>query len=108
MTDDSPGLKKALWYMVYGKEGRTLDAENLFDLLQALGKFTAVRDDGDGSALKVDGVRGAKFVGKAGDVKGSQAVDTYDCDTDVGDGRFKLDEEPTTTAAMTTSTEQDE
>ena len=57
----------------------------------------------------VDGVRGENFVGKAEDVKGSQAVDTSDRDTDVGDGRFKLDEEPTTTtAAMTTSTEQDE
>ena len=56
----------------------------------------------------VDGVRGENFVGKAEDVKGSQAVDTSDRDTDVGDGRFKLDEEPTTTSAMTTSTEHDE
>ena len=56
----------------------------------------------------VDGVRGENFVGKAEDVKGSQAVDTSDRDTDVGDGRFKLDEEPTTTSAMATSTEQDE
>ncbi len=115
MTDDSPRLKKALRYMVYGKEGRTLDAENLIDLLQALEKFTAVRDDGDGSAFKVDGMRGAKFVGKAGDVKGSQAVDISDRNTEVGDGRFKLDpqqhKEPLTTGAatsITTSTEQDE
>merc|ERR1712232_391755 len=66
-------------------------------------------------AFKVDGMRGTKFVGKAGDVKGSQAVDTSDRDTEVGDGRFKLDpqqpQEPLTTAAatsITTSTEQDE
>ena len=33
MTDDSPHLKKLLSHMVYGKEGRTLDAQNLIDLL---------------------------------------------------------------------------
>merc|ERR1719223_1605431 len=89
MTDDSPRLKAALKYMVYGKEGR-FDAERLIDLLQALEKFTAVRDNGDGSAYKVDGVRGSKVVGSAGDFSGSQKVDTSDRDTDVGDGRFRV------------------
>lgn len=89
MTDDSPRLKSALRYMVYGKEGK-FDAERLIDLLQALEKFTAVRDDGDGSAFKVDGVRGTKVVGSAGDFRGSQQVDTSDRDTDVGGGRFRV------------------
>ena len=52
MTDDSPRLKTALRYMVYGREG-VFDAEKLIDLLQALEKFTAVTDEGDGSAFKV-------------------------------------------------------
>lgn len=73
MTDDSPRLKATLRYMVYGREG-TFDAENLIDLLQALEKFTAVKDDGDGSAFKVDGVRGSKDVGTAGDFSGTQQV----------------------------------
>eukprot|EP00551_Chaetoceros_affinis_P005745 CAMPEP_0203681236 /NCGR_PEP_ID=MMETSP0090-20130426/42232_1 /ASSEMBLY_ACC=CAM_ASM_001088 /TAXON_ID=426623 /ORGANISM="Chaetoceros affinis, Strain CCMP159" /LENGTH=792 /DNA_ID=CAMNT_0050549661 /DNA_START=205 /DNA_END=2583 /DNA_ORIENTATION=- len=89
MTDKSPRLKAALRYMVYGKEGM-FDAEKLIDLLQALEKFTAVRDDGDGSAFKVDGVRGSKVVGTAGDFVGSQQVDTSDRETDVGDGRFRV------------------
>ena len=89
MTDDSPRLKSALRYMVYGKEG-LFDAEKLIDLLQALEKFSAVRDDGDGSAFKVDGVRGSKDVGTAGDFVGSQQVDISDRDTDVGDGKFRL------------------
>eukprot|EP01082_Thalassiosira_pseudonana_P008052 g7011.t1 g7011 contig23:1683239-1685574(-) len=73
MTDDSPRLKAALKYMVYGKEG-SFDAENLIDLLQALEKFKAVTDEGDGSAFKVDGVRGSKNVGTAGDFSGTQKV----------------------------------
>merc|ERR1719223_1216814 len=89
MTDDSPRLRRALRYMVYGREGK-FDAERLIDLLQALEKFSAVRDDGDGSAYKVDGVRGSKVVGSAGDFVGSQKVDTSDRDTDVGDGKFRL------------------
>merc|ERR1711920_247396 len=75
MTDQSPRLRDALRYMVYGKEGK-FDAERLIDLLQALEKFTSVRDDGDGSAFKVDGVRGTKVVGSAGDFRGSQQIDT--------------------------------
>ena len=75
MTDDSPRLKAALRYMVYGREG-VFDAEKLIDLLQALEKFTAVTDDGDGSAFKVDGVRGSKDVGRAGETRGSKQVTT--------------------------------
>lgn len=77
ITDDSPRLKAALKYMVYGKEG-TFDAEKLIDLLQALEKFTAIKDDGDGSAFKVDGVRGSKDVGVAGDTVGSKQLDAMD------------------------------
>lgn len=87
-------LINALRYMVYGKEG-IFDAEKLIDLLQALEKFTAVRDDGDGSAFKVDGVRGMKDMGTAGDFVGSQKVDTSDRETDVGDGKFRINNAPT-------------
>mmetsp|Transcript_7434 Transcript_7434/g.18296 ORF Transcript_7434/g.18296 Transcript_7434/m.18296 type:complete len:840 (+) Transcript_7434:367-2886(+) len=89
MTDDSPRLRAALRYMVYGREGE-FDAERLIDMLEALEKFKAIRDDGDGTAYKVDGVRGNKVVGSAGDFVGSQVVDTSDRDTDVGDGRFRV------------------
>jgi len=89
MTDESPRLKNALRYMVYGQEN-TFDAERLIDLLQALEKFTAVRDKGDGSAFKVDGVRGNKVVGSAGDFVGSKQVDISDRDDDVADGKFKV------------------
>ena len=89
MTDKSPRLRAALRYMVYGKEGQ-FEAENLIDLLQALEKFSAVRDDGDGSAFKVNGVRGNKVVGSAGDFSGSQAVDTSERDTDIDGGRFRV------------------
>jgi aarF domain-containing kinase len=75
--------------MVYGRQGE-FDAERLIDLLEALEKFKAIRDDGDGTAYKVDGVRGNKVVGSAGDFRGSQVVDTSDRDTDVGDGRFRV------------------
>jgi aarF domain-containing kinase len=39
MTDDSPRLREALRYMVYGKSG-TFDAERLIDLLDAFETFT--------------------------------------------------------------------
>jgi aarF domain-containing kinase len=86
MTDPSPRLRSALRYMVYGKEGQ-FDAENLIDLLQAVEKFTAIRDDGDGTAFKVEGMRGNKMVGQAGDFSGSQTVDTAERDADE---RFRL------------------
>jgi len=89
MTDRSPRLRAALRYMVYGREG-TFDAENLIDLLQALEKFSAIRNDGDGTAFKVNGVRGAKVVGSAGDFRGSQRVDTSERDTDIDGGRFRV------------------
>ena len=89
MTDDSPRLRAALRYMVYGREGE-FDAERLIDLLEALEKFKAIRDDGDGTAYKVDGVRGNKVVGSAGDFVGSQVVDTSERDTDIDGGRFRV------------------
>jgi aarF domain-containing kinase len=72
--------------MIYGRDG-VFDAENAIDLLQALEKFKSVRDDGDGSSFKVNGVRGTKVVGSAGDFRGSQVVDTSDRDSD---SRFRL------------------
>lgn len=78
MTDQSPRLKATLRYMVYGRSGEDLDAERLIDLLQAVEKFVAIRDDGDGSAYKVEGKRGNRYVGKAGDYRGSQLVDISD------------------------------
>lgn len=89
MTDDSPRLRAALRYMVYGREGQ-FDAERLIDLLEALEKFKSIRDDGDGSAYKVDGIRGNKDVGSAGDFVGSQIVDTSERDTDIDGGRFRV------------------
>lgn len=79
MTDKSPRLKAALRYMVYGRDGK-FDAAKLIDLLQALEKFSAVRDDGDGSAFKVNGVRGSKVVGSAGEFAGSRKVERWDGD----------------------------
>lgn len=89
MTDDSPRLRAALRYMVYGREGQ-FDAERLIDMLEALEKFKAIRDDGDGTAYKVDGVRGNKVIGSAGDFVGSQVVDTSERDTDIDGGRFRV------------------
>merc|ERR1711862_292897 len=66
------------------------DVEKLIDLLQALEKFTAVRDEGDGTAFKVNGVRGSRIVGSAGDFIGSQQVDTSERDTDIDGGRFRV------------------
>eukprot|EP00978_Attheya_sp_CCMP212_P032728 scaffold129080_cov44-Attheya_sp.AAC.3 len=82
MTDDSPRLKAALRYM-------------------ALEKFTSVRDDGDGSAFKVDGVRGNKVVGSAGDFSGSQKVDISDRNVDVAGGKFRIsNNKPTTSLSL--------
>lgn len=89
MTDESPRLRAALRYMVYGREG-TFDADRLIDLLDALEKFKAVRDEGDGSSFKNEGVRGARVVGAAGDFAGSQKVDISDRDTDIDGGRFRV------------------
>ncbi len=52
LTDKSPRLRAALRYMIYGR-GKTLDVDRLIDLLQALEKFVAVKDFGDGAAFKV-------------------------------------------------------
>lgn len=77
MTDDSPRLRAALKYMIYGK-GKTLDVDRVIDMLQALEKFVAVKEFGDGSAFKTDGVRGGVYVGKGGDTVGSRKVDLGD------------------------------
>ncbi len=66
LTDETPRLKKAFRYMVYGKSN-SLDIDRIIDMLMAVEKFIAVKDQGDGSAYKIDGVRGSTFVGKAGD-----------------------------------------
>lgn len=58
---------------VYGKSG-VFDAERLIDLLQALEKFVAVKDKGDGAAFKVDGLRGGVDLGTGGDFVGTKAV----------------------------------
>lgn len=106
MTDESPRLRAALRYMVYGKEGQ-FDAERLIDLLEALEKFKAVRDDGDGSAFKVDGVRGSKNVGSAGDFVGSQTVDTSERDTDIDGGRFRVNNAGGSIALQQTQEDQE-
>jgi len=66
LTDETPRLKQAFRYMVYGKSNN-LDIDRIIDMLMAVEKFVAVKDQGDGSAYKVDGVRGSTFVGRAGD-----------------------------------------
>jgi len=52
MTDESPRLKAAFRYMVYGKES-SLDIDRIIDMLQALEKFVDVKDRGDGTSFKV-------------------------------------------------------
>lgn len=64
LTDDAPRLRGALRYMLYGKEN-ILDADRLIDILQALEKFVAVKDFGDGKAFKKDGKRGNVQIGKS-------------------------------------------
>jgi len=73
LTDESPRLRSALRYMVYGPS-QQFDADRMIDLLQALEKFVAVKDYGDGSAFKVDGVRGSVDMGSAGSLIGTRAV----------------------------------
>lgn len=52
LTDDSPRLRAAFRYMVYGRDD-VFDVVRMIDMLQALEKFVAVKDNGDGSAFKV-------------------------------------------------------
>jgi aarF domain-containing kinase len=111
MTDKSPRLRKALRYMIYGKNNE-FDVENVIDLLQALEKFTAIRDDGDGTAFKVDGIRGNKVVGSAGDFIGSQKVQVNNDDDDDIDEytkeRFQLTNSPGSSAVIKRSTSNDD
>mmetsp|Transcript_53038 Transcript_53038/g.156704 ORF Transcript_53038/g.156704 Transcript_53038/m.156704 type:complete len:426 (+) Transcript_53038:1379-2656(+) len=73
LTDDTPRMRAALRYMVYGAEG-TFDVDRVIDLLQALEKFVAIKDTGDGTAFKVDGVRGSTDLGSAGNLRGTRTV----------------------------------
>jgi len=73
LTDESPRLREALRYMVYGK-GDSFDVDRMIDLLQALEKFVAVKETGDGSAFKVDGVRGGVDLGGAGSFTGTREL----------------------------------
>jgi len=73
LTDKSPRLRAAMRYMVYG-QGESFDVDRIIDMLQALEKFVAVRDEGDGSAFKVDGVRAGVELGNAGDMVGTKTV----------------------------------
>jgi len=73
LTDESPRLKAALRYMVYGKSEQ-FDVDRMIDLLQALEKFVAIKDTGDGTAFKVDGVRGGTDLGSAGTLAGTRAL----------------------------------
>merc|ERR1711871_871202 len=88
LTDESPRLREAFRYMVYGK-GDSFDVVRMIDMLQALEKFVAVKDKGDGSAFKQEGMRGSTFVGKAGDTVGSQALNENTAIGYVG-SRFEL------------------
>jgi len=100
MTDRSPRLREALRYMIYGREG-AFNAENVIDLLEAVEKFSAVRDESDGTAFKVGGVRGRKSVGQAGDFSGSQTVDISERDTDIDGGRFRVSQPSSSIVAST-------
>lgn len=73
LTSPNPRLKAAFRYMVYGKSN-TLDIDRMIDLLQAFEKFVAVKDFGDGSSYKKDGLRGEVFVGRAGESVGSRKL----------------------------------
>mmetsp|Transcript_88838 Transcript_88838/g.162856 ORF Transcript_88838/g.162856 Transcript_88838/m.162856 type:complete len:841 (+) Transcript_88838:98-2620(+) len=77
LTDDTPRMRAALRYMVYGSSG-VFDVDRLIDLLQALEKFVAVRDEGDGTAFKKDGMRNGKYLGQAGDAKGTKKLQEED------------------------------
>jgi len=52
MTDQSPRLRAAFRYMLFGSKNQ-LDMDRVIDMLQALEKFVDVKDKGDGSAFKV-------------------------------------------------------
>jgi len=62
--------------MIYGPTN-TLDVERVIDMLQALEKFVAVKEKGDGTSFKVEGVRGGVYMGKAGDAVGTKSLE-YD------------------------------
>ncbi|KAK9804220.1 hypothetical protein WJX72_001850 [[Myrmecia] bisecta] len=51
LTDDAPRLRAALKNMVYGKDGKALDADRLIDLLSAFETFVESSQSGRGSLL---------------------------------------------------------
>lgn len=73
LTDEAPRLKAALRYMVYGKS-QQFDVDRMIDMLQALEKFVAIKETGDGTAFKVDGVRGGVDLGSAGSMQGTRKL----------------------------------
>merc|ERR1711920_1194798 len=73
LTDESPRLRAALRYMVYGNTD-SFDVDRMIDMLQALEKFVAVKENGDGTAFKVDGVRGVVDLGSAGSMVGTRQL----------------------------------
>lgn len=73
LTDESPRLRAALKYMVYGRSD-SFDVDRMIDLLQALEKYAKVKDTGDGSAFKVDGKRGGVDLGRAGSFAGTRSL----------------------------------
>ena len=59
--------------MIYGKSN-TLDVDRVIDMLQALEKFVAVKDFGDGKAFKVNGKRGSIPLSKNGEILGTKKL----------------------------------
>jgi len=94
LTDESPRLREALKYLVYGKEG-IFDADRLIDVLVAFEKYGSIKNEGDGSAFKVAGVRGGRDLGDGkGSKRGTKLVDLSDRNIDGEGGRFKVEGDP--------------
>lgn len=92
LTDRSPRAREAFRYMIYGQSD-TLDVERMIDMLQAFEKFVKVKDTGDGTSFKVQGVRGGVYVGKAGDSVGTKTLlDNSDFRNTVESYRSTLDQ----------------
>eukprot|EP01031_Cornospumella_fuschlensis_P031574 gene31574-38160_t len=73
LNDQTDRGKQALRYLLCGRKD-SIDVDRLLELLQAIEKFVGVRDKGDGTAFKVAGMRGSVYVGKAGESKGTVAL----------------------------------
>ena len=53
LTDESPRLRKALRYTIYGKSG-VFDAERFIDVMQAFENFITAAKSGGGEAMNGD------------------------------------------------------